>query len=291
MNYAQRYATSGCLRRNAYQAWLRVNGSGSAGGIGVGRTIWFGVGLAAALAIATVALAETAPLVAGDEPVVATQHKITTPRGALAYEALAGRLGKGSATRESGEVRGHIFFTAYVVKQPPGAKPRPLTFAWNGGPTGAGGSGADGATGGASVGGSRAAHFVDNAESLLYTSDLVFMDPVETGFSRPEKPDFDKEFLSTLGDFAATAEFVRAWRARFAAEHQPLFLFGESYGTWRVNGTTEILEKHGIKVAMASDPALRWGARLAYAVRVPGHAYYIRRARPRPSITSAWPPI
>ncbi len=95
------------------------------------------------------------------------------------------------------------------------------------------------------------ARFVDNAESLLYASDLVFMDPVETGFSRPETPAFDKEFLSTLGDFAATAEFIRAWRARFAADRQPLFLFGESYGTWRVNGTTELLEKRGVKVSGA----------------------------------------
>src|SRR6185437_3006262 len=88
-------------------------------------------------------------------------------------------------------------------------------------------------------------------ETLLATSDLVFMDPVETGFSRPAKPEFDKEFLSTLGDFAETAEFVRAWRAKFAAEKQPLFLFGESYGTWRVDGATQLLEKQGIKVAGA----------------------------------------
>jgi carboxypeptidase C (cathepsin A) len=77
------------------------------------------------------------------------------------------------------------------------------------------------------------------------------MDPVETGFSRPAKPEFDKEFLSTLGDFAQTTEFIRAWRVKFAAEKQPLFLFGESYGTWRVNGATELLEKRGIKVAGA----------------------------------------
>ena len=64
------------------------------------------------------------------------------------------------------------------------------------------------------------ARFVDNAESLLYTSDLVFMDPIETGFSRPEKLEFD-EFLSTLGDFAF-AEFIRAWRVHpVRGRHQP----------------------------------------------------------------------
>jgi carboxypeptidase C (cathepsin A) len=186
------------------------------------------------------------PLAAGDEAIVVTQHRIVTPRGPLAYEARAGRLAIRSA--ETGEVRGHIFFTAYIVKQKPGAKPRPLTFAWNGGPTAPAVLVQTELLGPRRIEGAR---FVDNAESLLYASDLVFMDPIETGFSRPARPEFDKEFLSTLGDFAATAEFVRAWRAKFAAETQPLYLFGESYGTWRVNGTTEILEKRGIKVAGA----------------------------------------
>jgi carboxypeptidase C (cathepsin A) len=208
-------------------------------------TAMAGVSLALALASPTLA-ATSQPLVAGDEPVVVTQHKITTPRGALAYEARAGRIPIRNA--ENGEVRAYVFFVAYVVKQPPGAKPRPLTFAWNGGPTGPSTLVHTELLGPRRIEGAR---FVDNAESLLYTSDLVFMDPVETGFSRPAKPEFDKEFLSTLGDFAQTAEFIRAWRVKFAAERQPLFMFGESYGTWRVNGTAEILEKRGIKVAGA----------------------------------------
>jgi carboxypeptidase C (cathepsin A) len=190
-------------------------------------------------------LAAPALLVPGDEPIVVTQHQIRTPHGSLKYEARAGRLP--IRNDETGEVRGHIFFVAYVVKDR-GSSPRPLTFAWNGGPTGPallvhtqllGPRRLEGAT------------FVDNAESLLFATDLVFYDPIETGFSRPEKPDDDKEFLTTLGDFAATAEFIRAYRARFAAERQPLVLLGESYGTWRVNGTTEILTKRGEKVSGA----------------------------------------
>ncbi|MGZ6016171.1 MAG: hypothetical protein ACXWKM_10540, partial [Phenylobacterium sp.] len=158
------------------------------------------MGVAAAVAMSTAALGATAPLVPGDEPVVVTQHKITTPRGVLAYEARAGRIPIRNA--ETGEVRGHVFFTAYIVKPKPGAPPRPLTFAWNGGPTGPAVLVQTELLGPRRIEGAR---FVDNAESLLYTSDLVFMDPIETGFSRPEKPEFDKEFLSTLGDFAQTA--------------------------------------------------------------------------------------
>jgi carboxypeptidase C (cathepsin A) len=210
-------------------------------------------GLAAILAAATIGLTAPhamavglTPLVAGDEPVVVTQHQIAGPRGVLKYEARAGRIPIRNA--ETGEVRGHVFFTAYVVKQPPGAKPRPLTFAWNGGPTGPAILVQTELLGPRRIDGAK---FVDNAESLLYASDLVFMDPIETGFSRPETPDDAKEFLSTLGDFAQTAEFIRAWRVKFAAETQPLFLFGESYGTWRVNGAAELLEKRGIKVSGA----------------------------------------
>jgi carboxypeptidase C (cathepsin A) len=204
------------------------------------------IGYLAALAAAAGLAAAPPPLVSGDEPIVATAHTTTTAKGPLAYTAYAGRIPIRSG--EIGEVRAHIFFTAYVVKPKPGAPPRPLTFAWNGGPTAPAVLVQTELLGPRRIEGAR---FVDNAETLLAASDLVFMDPVETGFSRPAKPEFDKEFLSTLGDFAETAEFIRAWRARFAAERQPLFLFGESYGTWRVNGATQMLEKHGVKVSGA----------------------------------------
>lgn len=194
-------------------------------------------------AAATPATSVIAPLVQGDETIVVTTHRIQTTKGPLDYEAQIGRLP--IRNDETGEVRGYVGFIAYKVKS---KTPRPLTFLWNGGPTGP----------------SVLVHtemfgprritdqgFVDNRETLLATSDLVFFDPVGTGFSRPAKPEYDKEFLSVLGDFAETAEFVRAYRAKFGAEDQPLFLGGESYGTWRVNGATEMLTKRGIKVAGA----------------------------------------
>ena len=190
---------------------------------------------------AVVALADVPALVSGDEPIVVTSHQVKTTRGILKYEARAGRLA--IRNDESGEVRGYIFFVAYVAKAD--KTPRPLTFVWNGGPT------SNSLLVHTEMFGPRRIEtggFVDNAETLLATSDLVFMDPVGTGFSRPARPEYDREFLSTLGDFAATAEFIRAYRARFHATHQPLFLGGESYGTWRVNGATEILVERGEKV-------------------------------------------
>ncbi len=210
-------------------------------------TCTIALGLLSILAGVSLAWADDsviAPLMSDDEPIVVSTHRIQTEEGPLEYEARAGRLP--IRNDESGEVRGYAFFVAYTVKS--AGAPRPLTFVWDGGPT------EPAILVHTSMFGPRrleAPSMVDNAETLLRTSDLVFYDPIGTGFSRPAKPDYDKEFLSVLGDFAATAEFVRAYRVKFATERQPLFLFGESYGTWRVSGTTELLEKRGLKVSGA----------------------------------------
>jgi carboxypeptidase C (cathepsin A) len=183
-----------------------------------------------------------APLMWGDEPIVVTHHTIQTPEGPLEYEARAGRLP--IRVDETGEVHARIFFVAYVATNR-GAD-RPLTIAWNGGPTIPSiylhieclGPRRITATG-----------FVDNPLTLLKTSDLVFYDPVETGFSRVEKPEFAPEFFNMKGDVAAAAEFVRAYRARFDVQDHPLFLLGESYGVWRAAAVGEFLATRGVRIA------------------------------------------
>ena len=106
------------------------------------------------------------PLVSGDKSIVATEHRIQGTHGPLVYEARVGRLPVRS--EETGEVRGHIFFVAYVVKSKD--PPRPITFAWNGGPTVA--SDIIHMEG---LGPRRRTRngMVDNAETLLTDSDLV----------------------------------------------------------------------------------------------------------------------
>jgi carboxypeptidase C (cathepsin A) len=183
-----------------------------------------------------------APLVSGDEPIVVTEHHIQTAHGPLAYEARIGRLAIRS--EETGEARGYIFFVAYVAKS--NGPRRPITFAWNGGPTVA----------------SAIVHMeglgprrrtktgmVDNAETLLADSDLVFYDALETGFSRPAQPEFAAEFLNLQGDVAATAEFIRAYRTRFRAVDQPLFIAGESYGVFRAAAVADLLTERGGTIA------------------------------------------
>jgi hypothetical protein len=182
-----------------------------------------------------------APITNGDEPVVVTIHHINTRRGPLTYEARAGRLP--IRNEQTGEVRGYIFFVAYHATDK--GTPRPITFLWNGGPTSPAWKIH---TRGAGPRLRRGNSMVDNPDTILADSDLVFMDPVETGFSRPAKPEYAAEFLQFQGDIAATVEFIRSYRARFRANEQPLFIAGESYGVFRGAAVTDDLIRRGVKV-------------------------------------------
>lgn len=181
------------------------------------------------------------PLVAGDETIVATHHTVQLGGGKLAYDAYAGRLA--IRNDETGQVNAHVFFVAYRVPAAPGAPPRPVTVIWNGGPSTNSLLLHTEMFGPRRLDGNR---FVDNAETLLATSDLVFYDPVGSGFSRPERPEDAQPFYGVLGDFAAAAEFIRAYTARFGTAQQPLFIGGESYGTWRAAGVAAQLVKTGV---------------------------------------------
>ena len=189
---------------------------------------------------------------AQDDQIAVTQHQITIDGHTLKYTARAGRLPiRDSAT---GEIRASIFFVAYNVDS---AKPRPLTFAWNGGPGSSSSfvhmigfgpkhiKGEDDPVNPPVV----ESELEDNPGTWLDQTDLVFVDPVGTGFSRASKPDYEPEFYSVRGDIACIAEFIRVYRERFDAWDSPLFLAGESYGTWRASGVAEVLERNAVKVS------------------------------------------
>jgi carboxypeptidase C (cathepsin A) len=198
------------------------------------------VGAIAANSGGTGELRTIAPLTAGDEPIIATEHTIQSAKGPLTYQARAGRLSIRDA--ESGQIRGRIFFVAYVVAPKRGEHPRPLTFAWNGGP-----GAASSIIHMQGLGPRRLDkdHMIDNADTLLAASDLVFMDAMETGFSRPERPEFASEFFTLRGDVAATAEFVRSYRTRFRQVDQPVFIAGESYGVFRGAALADYMTDRG----------------------------------------------
>ena len=131
-----------------------------------------------------------------------------------------------------------MFYTAYVAKTDNHAA-RPLTFVFNGGP------GAASAFLHLGVVGPRIAQFgmaghdgadvrlVDNPDTWLAFTDLVLIDPIGTGWSRPAKPDGGNAFWSVHGDASSMAKVVALYVAKNGRVSSPKFILGESYGGFR----------------------------------------------------------
>jgi carboxypeptidase C (cathepsin A) len=186
------------------------------------------------------------PFVEQTEPVVVTRHQAKGIGRSIDYEAQVGRL----PIRElaTGESRGWMFYVAYRVSQREASPSRPVTFLWGGGPSGPALGMNVGYFGPLAREGNR---LVDNPASLLSATDLVFVDPIGTGFSRATKPEYEPEFYSTRGDAAAMAEFIRVWLSLYGRTDTPIYMGGASYGTWRTGGATELLVKSGQRVSGA----------------------------------------
>lgn len=204
------------------------------------------------------ALLGLAPLLASANPAddapVITRHDVRLGDQELAYTVEAGRI----AIRDvaTGEPHGYMFYTAYRAATRFGPQPRiqrgrqgpggrPVMFVWNGGP------GAPSAwlqfeiVGPKLLQGKR---LVDNADTWLAAADLVMVDPIGTGFSRPTRAAYEPEFYGTLGDVASVTEFVRCWLIQHDAVDAPVFLAGESWGAGRAANVAYALEKRGIHV-------------------------------------------
>jgi carboxypeptidase C (cathepsin A) len=200
--------------------------------------------------------ATSAPAVESlDDQIVTTRHQIKVGQKILRYTARAGLLP--IRRNETGEIHGQMFFIAYLLDRSPNEPPRPLTFLWNGGP------GANSTLVHLSGFGPKRikssddpaetpdceCELEDNQTTWFDQTDLVFVDPIGTGFSRPTKAEYGAEFYNTLGDIASVAEFVRFYLTRYDAWDAPLFIGGESYGVWRAAGVAEALAQRGRKVA------------------------------------------
>jgi len=184
-----------------------------------------------------------------DEPPVVTHHEIQVGGKTLRYTATTGYMP--IRNEESGEVEANIFFVAYTLD---GAAPkRPLMFSFNGGPGSASIWLHLGAIGPRRVkmlpGGEMPQppfELVDNEDTWLDHTDLVFIDPVGTGYSRAVKKDLGKKFWGVRGDISSIAEFIRLYLSHNQRWTSPLFLVGESYGTTRAAGLSGYLVDHGI---------------------------------------------
>jgi carboxypeptidase C (cathepsin A) len=155
--------------------------------------------------------------------------------------------------REGNKARAQMFYIAYTLDGVKKNSPRPVLFSFNGGP----GSSSVwlhlGLAGPKRVvcdafGNPALPHqLADNEHTLLTQADLVFIDPIGTGFSRMVEGEKTKEFHDYQRDLESIAEFIRLYLSRHNRWNSPKYLMGESYGTTRAAGLSHLLqEKHGI---------------------------------------------
>lgn len=206
-------------------------------------------------------------------PLDATTEKTVTIGGhTVAYTATAGTL---SLFDQNGERSAAVFYTAYVAKNADAR--RPLTFAFNGGPGAAstylhlglagprivefGPDGNDGA----------AAKLADNPDSWLAFTDLVFIDPVGSGWSRPAKPDGGSAFWGVRHDADVFAKVIALYVAKNSRSASPKYLLGESYGGFRAAKVARALQNDQgivvtgiVMVSPMMEASLQWsGSRTA----------------------------
>src|ERR1043165_1250250 len=185
-----------------------------------------------------------------EEPPVITHHEIRVGGKTLRYTATPGMM---PIKNRDGETEARIFFMAYTLDDVGNRARRPLTFSFNGGPGSASVWLHLGAIGPKRVpmnpDGTMPAppyHLEDNQETWLTQTDLVFIDPVGTGYSRAVRPELAQRFFGLQGDLASVGEFIRMCLTRYERWTSPLFLAGESYGTTRASALSGYLIGRGI---------------------------------------------
>lgn len=186
-----------------------------------------------------------------EEPPVVTKHSLNTGSRTLNYSVTTGFMP--IKNERTGDVEAKIFYMAYTLDGISDPKTRPLMFSFNGGP------------GSASVwlhlgalGPKRVKmlddglmppppyELVNNDSTWLDQTDMVFIDPVGTGYSRATKAEFAAKFFGVNGDIESVGETIRMYLGRAERWSSPLFLVGESYGTTRAAGLSNWLFDHGI---------------------------------------------
>ncbi|HET9229624.1 MAG TPA: peptidase S10 [Thermoanaerobaculia bacterium] len=193
--------------------------------------------LSGGLAFAQEPKEAAAPAKPVEDRVVTTKHKATIGGSSIAYTASAGTL---VLRDEEGKPKASMFFVAYTRDGVQDLSKRPITFTYNGGP----GSSSVWLHMGA-FGPRRVVlddegrdpgppyRLTDNGESILDLTDLVFIDPVITGYSRPAPGEEAKQFHGLREDVESVGQFVHLYTTRNGRWSSPKFLSGESYGTTR----------------------------------------------------------
>jgi carboxypeptidase C (cathepsin A) len=185
-------------------------------------------------------------------PASQTSHAIRLDGREIKYTATAGTL---PIRLDDGKVAAQMFFVAYT-KDGEDRKTRPVSFLYNGGPGSASawlhmGSFAPRHVQMAEEGFQPAPPYqlVDNANTLLDVTDLVFVDAIDTGYSRVVAGVNNQQFHDQEGDLRAFGEFIAGYLGAYNRWPSPKFLIGESYGTIRSAGLSQELQtRHGVEL-------------------------------------------
>jgi carboxypeptidase C (cathepsin A) len=223
----------------------------------------------------------------GNLQVTSTKGKVNYGAKVLDYEAKAGYL---DLKTDTGKVLAKVFFT-YYQKTPAEAKSRPITFCFNGGPGSSSVWLHMGALGPKRVllkndGTATPPPYqnINNEFCWLDKTDLVFIDPVSTGFSRAAGKENPKQFHGYEEDIQSVASFIRYFLTKYERWGSAKFLAGESYGTTRAAGLSKFLQDQYriyINGLFLISPVLNFGT----------NDYYVGNDLPRalylPSFTAA----
>jgi carboxypeptidase C (cathepsin A) len=187
-----------------------------------------------------------------EEKTSQTSHTLRLDGREIKYTATAGTL---PIRLDDGKVAARMFFVAYT-KDGENVRTRPVSFLYNGGPGAATiwlhmGSFGPKRVQLADEGFQPAPPYrlVDNESSLLDISDLVFVDAVDTGFSRVVDDTDNRQFHGVRGDLRAFGELINEYLKAYGRFASPKYLIGESYGTIRSAGLAQELQtRHGIEL-------------------------------------------
>jgi len=234
-----------------------------------------------------------------------TEHTIRIGGQTIPYKATASTT---LLKDEKGEPTALIYSTAYTRSDVKDLTQRPIAFLYNGGPGSASLWLHMGAFGPRRVvtddpNGPPPPPYkiVDNAECLLDAADLVFIDPVGTGFSHATGKSADKDFWGVDPDVKSLAQFINTWVSRNNRWNSPKFLIGESYGTFRSAALANELESHSgmyfngiVMISTVLDMStlvFNTGEDMPYVFYLPSYAataWYHKTLKERPEDVNAF---
>jgi carboxypeptidase C (cathepsin A) len=187
------------------------------------------------------------------EPVT-REGSVTIAGKKIDYSVITSKL---VLKKDDGAPRASVFHVSYLKKDAGDLSKRPVLFAFNGGPgssavwlhLGTLGPKRVSLPGDGTSAPTPPARLVPNEFSILDVADLVFVDPVSTGYSRIEKDGKPEEFHGVEGDVESLSDFIRRWVTEHGRWSSPKFLLGESYGGIRVAGlSAQLQSRYGMSL-------------------------------------------